>query len=557
MGACWHFLWLLTYWLHVTSAADDNGGDVTTLAEHPVDNQSVSENPGNGCAVFVCPEDGLFGDPCDCSKYYNCFLGFVHHNTCPEGELWSQQLKACDLKGNVKCTGDQLILNTNEDTDVQRSADTRCSNGSEFVSVCYYSNWAYWRPGAGQYTVNDIDLNLCSHLVYAFAVLDASTLTIKAQDSWLDLPGGVDNYNKFTNLKNLKPGIKTTLAIGGATDSKSNKYSNLVSSKAKRQNFINHVIPFLKRYNFDGLDLDWEFPKSGDKANFALFVKELKTAFQPEGLILTAAVGASKALTVSSYDVPTLSQYLDYIHLMTYDFHGSWESKADHHAKLYNDSRKLDADSTVKNWIASGASARKLVLGVPIYGRSFTLSTSQKKPPAPASGGGNAGPITKEVGYLGYLEICRYVKNGWKVVKDSSGARGPYAYSGNQWVGYDDVDMVRIKAQYVKAKGLGGTMVWAIDLADFKGVCPLGRYPLLSAMKSELLSSVNCSAKQSPAMQAPVATVIPQTVASTTVGPACSSQCKYLCMCSVGAIFIEIQRVLCLNDHPSTIIGSS
>ncbi|XP_064085061.1 probable chitinase 10 [Macrobrachium nipponense] len=526
MGAFWQFLWLLAIWLHV-SAEGDNDGDVTTSVVYPVYNQSVSENLGNDCAVFECTEDGLFPDPCDCSKYYDCYFGIAHHNTCPEGELWSQQLKACDWKGNVKCTGGQLILtNTNEDADVQRAEDkTRCSSGNEFVSVCYYSNWAYWRPGTGKYTVDDIDTNLCTHLVYAFAVLDASTLTIKAHDSWLDLPSGLDNYKKFTNVKNLKPGIKTTLAIGGWTDSQgSNKYSRLVSSSASRQNFINHVIPFLKSYNFDGLDLDWEYPSSGDKANFALFVKELKTAFVPEGLLLTAAVGASEALAVSSYDVPTLSQYLDYIHLMTYDFHGSWEAFADHHSKLYNDGGNLDADSTVKKWIASGASARKLVLGVPIYGRSFTLSSSQKTPPAPASGGGNPGSITQEEGYLGYLEICQYIKSGWTVVKDSSGARGPYAYSGNQWVGYDDVDMVRIKAQYVRAKGLGGTMVWAIDLADFKGVCPLGRYPLLSAMKSELLSSANCVTTQSPGTQGPVTTVKPQTVASTTVRPSCSSQ---------------------------------
>lgn len=53
---------------------------------------------------------------------------------------------------------------------------------------------------------------------------------------------------------------------------------------------------------------------------------------------------------------------------------------------------------------------------------------------------------------------------------------GPYAYDGNQWVGYDDVKMARTKAQYVKTHGLGGTMVWAIDLADFKGSCSQGRY---------------------------------------------------------------------------------
>ncbi|XP_068227286.1 probable chitinase 10 [Palaemon carinicauda] len=521
MAPFWHLFGILVFLDLATSATIENFEDIKTSTVQLFNNQSVTKQHEDECSVFICPGDGLFRDPCDCRNYYNCYLKYAHLNTCPEGKLWSQQLKACDWKGYVECTVERSsLVKQSEDTDVQRAeGTTKCSNGREFVSVCYYSNWAYWRKGAGQYNVEDIDLDLCTHLVYAFAVLDANSLTIKAHDSWLDLPSGLDNYNKFTNLKNLKPGIKTTLAIGGWTDSQSSKYSTLVSSATNRQNFINHVIPFLKNYKFDGLDLDWEYPSSGDKANFGLFVKELKTAFEPEGLLLTAAVGASEALAMSSYDVPTLSQYLDYIHLMTYDFHGSWESNADHHSKLYNDAGNFDADSTVKKWIASGAPAGKLVLGVPLYGRSFTLSTSQKTPPAPAFGGGNAGAITGEVGYLGYLEICSYISNGWTVVKDSTGARGPYAYSGNQWVGYDDVDMVRIKAQYVKSGGLGGTMVWAIDLTDFDGVCSLGSYPLMKAMTSELQTSTNCGTTESPVTQGPVATEQPN-----TLQPSCSSQ---------------------------------
>lgn len=51
------------------------------------------------------------------------------------------------------------------------------------------------------------------------------------------------------------------LAIGGWNDSAGNKYSRLVNSKAARSNFISHVVEFLKKYNFDGLDVDWEYPK--------------------------------------------------------------------------------------------------------------------------------------------------------------------------------------------------------------------------------------------------------------------------------------------------------
>lgn len=282
--------------------------------------------------------------------------------------------------------------------------------------------------GSGKYTVEDIDLDVCTHLVYAFAVLDSNTYTIKAHDSYLDLPdnNGLDNFRKFTSLKTRKVGLKTLLAIGGWTDSRiSFKYSDLVASQSLREKFINHVIPFLKNFDFDGLDLDWEYPsyehggRPQDKDNFGIFVRELKTAFEPYNLLLTAAVGASEKLSKEGYDIPVLAKYLDYIHLMTYDYHGSWEVDADHHSPLYkrdSDVYNFYADFAVSYWLNEGAPAGKLVLGVPLYGRSFTLTTSKTAPPAPASGPGTAGPITQEAGFLSYLEICSKVQAGWTKV---------------------------------------------------------------------------------------------------------------------------------------------
>lgn len=51
------------------------------------------------------------------------------------------------------------------------------------------------------------------------------------------------------------------IAIGGWNDSAGGKYSKLVNSAASRQRFIEHVVKFILDNNFDGLDLDWEYPK--------------------------------------------------------------------------------------------------------------------------------------------------------------------------------------------------------------------------------------------------------------------------------------------------------
>lgn len=67
-------------------------------------------------------------------------------------------------------------------------------------------------------------------------------------------------------------------------------------------------------------------------------------------------------------------------------------------------------------------------------------------------------------------------------MQDPSGAMGPYAYKGNQWVSFDDINMIRKKSQYVLDMGLGGGMIWALDLDDFRGTCGCEKHPLLKTI---------------------------------------------------------------------------
>ena len=103
--------------------------------------------------------------------------------------------------------------------------------------------------------------------------------------------------------------------------------------------------------------------------------------------------------------------------------------------------------------------------------------------------GGAVGNFTEEAGFLSYLEICLLkAEGGWREGEDSDG--NPYMVKGDQWVGYDSPANVRRKMEYVKGRGLGGAMIWAVDLDDYLGLCG-SRWPLLSVMNRQLRRKEN------------------------------------------------------------------
>lgn len=190
---------------------------------------------------------------------------------------------------------------------------------------------------------------------------------------------------------------------------------------------------------------------------------------------------------------------LDTLNVMAYDYYGTWNGQTNHHSPLLASYGQFSAEATLQHLTNLGADPAKLILGIPSYGRSFALSNpSQSGLGAGITGPGVAG-LAGEAGILAYYEICQRIKDdGWTVVNDDPGVRGPYAFKGDQWVGFDDPGMVRRKAEFVKAGGYGGAMVWALDSDDFDNACGCEEYPLLKSINRVLrdypASGSNCDA---------------------------------------------------------------
>ena len=157
---------------------------------------------------------------------------------------------------------------------------------------------------------------------------------------------------------------------------------------------------------------------------------------------------------------------------------GKWESQAGHNAPLNAPSsdsewrKQLSVDFAAKMWTRLGTPKEKLVIGMPTYGRSFTLSDRSKYVVnSPTSGGGTAGEFTREAGFLAYYEICEMLLKGANYIWDNE-MKVPYLVQEDQWVGFDDERSIRNKMDWVKDQGFAGAMVWTVDMDDFNGtVC--------------------------------------------------------------------------------------
>ena len=276
----------------------------------------VSPSPGPDCA------GGSLGPvPGDCGKFRVCAGGQVQERGCPAGLHWARD--RCDWPAAADCY-QPAQSEQSKVTNVLSSTVEELAPISRKKVICYYTNWAFYRQGAGRFTPQEIEPGLCTHINYGFAVLDPVRLVMVPHDDWADV-----EKNFLGQVAALRRrGVRVSVALGGWNDSEGDKYSRLVGSADSREKFVGAAVEFLRDWGLEGLSLDWEYPvcwqvdcRAGpaqDREGFTALLAELAAVFRPRGWTLSAAVSPSKAVMDNAYDIPAIIPHLDIINIMAY-----------------------------------------------------------------------------------------------------------------------------------------------------------------------------------------------------------------------------------------------
>ncbi|MGE5583242.1 MAG: glycoside hydrolase family 18 protein [Bacillota bacterium] len=308
--------------------------------------------------------------------------------------------------------------------------------------VAYLPLWKTWQA-------EDIEVDKLTHINLAFAGIRNGVIVDSLKP---------DLVKAFRKLKHQNPLVKILISIGGWG---ADGFSDTSLTPESRTVFAESVANYLHKYKLDGVDIDWEFPVAGgggtkgrpeDKENFTLLMQVLRDKLNEAGVkdkkqyLLSFAASVS-LFYINSVELYQLAPLVDYINLMTYDFHGAWENITGFHTNLYTvpgDPTSLSADFGLKRYLQAGVPPEKIMLGTAFYGRGWNGVVNLNN--------GRFQPVSGESKSYSYQDLAaNYVnRNGFLRYWDDQ-AKAPYLWNGDTFIAYEDEESLGYRTIFIRA----------------------------------------------------------------------------------------------------------
>ena len=393
----------------------------------------------------------------------------------------------------------------------------------------YFEEWSIYYAG---YNIANLQQNgvadKLTHLLYAFGnVTTTPSPACAIADTWADYqspylpsvsgtpyPGPLyGNFAAIQQLKQLHPGLKVLMSIGGASAANTAAFVTAASTTAGRRALAASCIDLFVNGNiapgitapglFDGFNIDWEFPTATDTKNFTALLAEFHTQLRAVAATtgkhyVMSFDGPAGAQNYVNIDLKQAAEQVDFITIDGYNYAGSWQTQTNDASPLFDSKQDplygqdLDIDATVDAYLAAGVPPYKYTMGLPLYGAGWTgvpnknhglyQNSTGPSPVLWANGtglcpdlsGNTAGCDTLLTpGLATYSTLSNLTANGYTSYYDPKRvAVSLYDRTAGTFYTFDDPSVALLKMLYIELKvpgGLGGAYVWALKDDDAKG----------------------------------------------------------------------------------------